>query len=292
MIAVWLSFVLLGLPMTLSCVYEACHESLSIYNFSHRSHNASHPKPDAKPEEKKTQEKSGLINEARFILQLPIVWSAELILIYALLMVLHPAWVSVPLHIYFLAVGTQTLYSYLKAKSATYRAESNRQVAVRLFSGVVTAATALCYVVYLVNDGKESKSDSNNHLFWWQRHLYWVSNDAIGYTLLIKLVATIQVGKFRLIALLFAAMICYDCFFVFGSDVMVTVATKVENPMKFVFPSDLSQVLTAQASSQNFSIIGFGDVFIPAILASLALRMDFIRSFNSVKQEFATKNGI
>ena len=36
MITVWISFVLIGLPLTLSCIYEASHESLSIYNFSHR----------------------------------------------------------------------------------------------------------------------------------------------------------------------------------------------------------------------------------------------------------------
>lgn len=84
-------------------------------------------------------------------------------------------------------------------------------------------------------------------------------------------------------ALLYAAMIFYDCFFVFASDIMVTVATKVENPMKFVFPSDLFQLLASPATRQNFSIIGFGDIFIPAMLASLALRIDFIRSFTSIK---------
>lgn len=70
-------------------------------------------------------------------------------------------------------------------------------------------------------------------------------NDAIGYTLMIKLVSSVQIGKFPLVALLFAAMILYDCFFVFASDVMVTVATKIENPMKFIFPRDLMQTLTA-----------------------------------------------
>ena len=58
--------------------------------------------------------------------------------------------------------------------------------------------------------------------------------------MLIKLISSIQISKFYLIALLYALMLVYDCFFVFGSDVMVTVATTVENPMKFVFPSDLS----------------------------------------------------
>ena len=74
----------------------------------------------------------------------------------------------------------------------------------------------------------------------WQEQLYWISNDAIGYTLLIKLVSSVQIGKFHLVMLLYTAMIFYDCFFVFASDIMVTVATQIENPMKFLIPSDLA----------------------------------------------------
>ena len=48
-------------------------------------------------------------------------------------------------------------------------------------------------------------------------------------------------------------MIVYDCVFVFASDVMVTVATKIDNPMKFIFPSDLAQLihLTVDYSSST-----------------------------------------
>lgn len=124
--------------------------------------------------------------------------------------------------------------------------------------------------------------------FFWQKQLYWVSNDVIGYTLLIKLVSSVQIGRVPLVLLLYAAMIAYDCIFVFASDVMVKVATSIENPMKFIFPSDLFVAISTQqeihnninkASRQEFSMIGFGDIFIPALLASLALRMDFIRAF-------------
>ena len=73
---------------------------------------------------------------------------------------------------------------------------------------------------------------------------------------------------------------------------MVTVATKIENPMKFIFPSDLAKVISEPVAQQAFSMIGFGDIFIPALLASLALRIDFIRAFTSVKREMATNNGI
>ena len=87
-------------------------------------------------------------------------------------------------------------------------------------------------------------------------------------------------------------MIAYDCIFVFTFDVMVTVATKIDNPMKFIFPSDIFATLSNSVTSKEFSMIGFGDIFIPALLASLALRIDFIRAFAKVKREMTLNNGI
>ena len=89
----------MGLPLCLCCLHEACHESLTIYNFSSKNHSKA-----SKPEGKKTD--SGLINDARNILQLPLIWSVELMIFYVLLLLMNPNWVSIPLHIYFLFVGT------------------------------------------------------------------------------------------------------------------------------------------------------------------------------------------
>ena len=44
-------------------------------------------------------------------------------------------------------------------------------------------------------------------------------------------------------------MIAYDCLFVFASDVMVKVATSIDNPMKFIFPSDLLLALSSPSGN-------------------------------------------
>ena len=49
---------------------------------------------------------------------------------------------------------------------------------------------------------------------------------------------------------------------------MVTVATRIDNPMKFIMPDN-----------NKYSILGYGDIFIPALLLSIALRIDFIEAF-------------
>lgn len=114
----------------------------------------------------------------------------------------------------------------MKAKLAHYSSrkrvaneENNTELMVKGFAALITAVIALCYVLHLVNADVKASS------FFWQRQLYWVSNDTIGYTLLIKLVSSVQIGKFSLVVLLYVSMIIYDCVFVFASDVMVTVAT-------------------------------------------------------------------
>lgn len=43
------------------------------------------------------------------------------------------------------------------------------------------------------------------------------------------------VGNFKLILLVFAGLLAYDVYFVFHSDVMMTVATGVELPIKLLF---------------------------------------------------------
>lgn len=66
----------------------------------------------------------------------------------------------------------------------------------------------------------------------------------------------------------------YDIFFVFGTDVMVTVATSIDAPIKLQFPKDLS------TDPPKYSILGLGDIVIPGIFVSLCLRFDFLKTLN------------
>ena len=87
MLSTWISFVLVGLPLSLCCLNEACHESLTIYNFSQKS-NSSRKTATSTEKDSSVSESSGLINDARYILQLPLMWSMELIILYVLLLLI------------------------------------------------------------------------------------------------------------------------------------------------------------------------------------------------------------
>ena len=61
-----------------------------------------------------------------------------------------------------------------------------------------------------------------------------------------------------------------DIFWVFGTDVMMTVATKVEAPVKFIYtapPSDTPK-------PYPFSVLGLGDVVIPGLFVRLTQNID------------------
>lgn len=61
-----------------------------------------------------------------------------------------------------------------------------------------------------------------------------------------------------------------DIFWVFGNDVMMTVATKVEAPVKFIYtapPSDTPK-------PYPFSVLGLGDVVIPGLFVRLTQNID------------------
>ena len=166
----------------------------------------------------------------------------------------------------------------MKAKLALYATNEISPSAQRVIAGIIVTFTVLSYLMhYMVSTGVV------------QSNLYWLSNNAIGYTLLIKLISSIQIGKVHLVLLLYAFMVLYDCFFVFGSEVMVTVATRIDNPMKFIIPDNiLSNMFLALYSNVSYSMLGYGDIFIPSLILSIALRIDFIETFQTVKAELTS----
>lgn len=66
----------------------------------------------------------------------------------------------------------------------------------------------------------------------------------------------------------------YDIFFVFGTDVMLTVAKSVDAPIKLLFPKDWS------ATPPEFSLLGLGDIVLPGVFIALCLRYDILKSLD------------
>lgn len=71
-------------------------------------------------------------------------------------------------------------------------------------------------------------------------------------------------------------------FWVFGTDVMVTVAKSFDAPIKVVWPKELMTILAEKglegllsAEGLKFTMLGLGDIVIPGIFVALCLRFDY-----------------
>ncbi len=105
----------------------------------------------------------------------------------------------------------------------------------------------------------------------------WIYNNLLAIVFCVHALQFIFLGNFKTGALLLTLLFFYDIFFVFGTDVMLTVAKNVDAPIKLQFPRDLS------ASPPQYSILGLGDIVIPGIFMSLCLRFDVLKHLSKQK---------
>jgi len=103
---------------------------------------------------------------------------------------------------------------------------------------------------------------------------YWVANNILAIAFTIHCIENWLVGNIRFIALIFGGLVLYDVYFVFASDVMMTVAKSVELPIKILFP----------AGNGQFALLGLGDIVIPGLLCSMCIRYDYIQAFKRGKE--------
>jgi len=82
----------------------------------------------------------------------------------------------------------------------------------------------------------------------------------------------LKIDSFKTGSILLSGLFFYDVWWVFGTKVMVSVATSLDLPMKILWPK------SATFSMVNGTMmLGLGDIVIPGIFISLALRYDHFR---------------
>lgn len=96
----------------------------------------------------------------------------------------------------------------------------------------------------------------------------WMMNNIFGIAFSITGIKAISLPNFKIGFILLWGLFFYDIFWVYGTDVMVSVAKAVDAPIKLLFPRDLSIV------PPKFSMLGLGDIVIPGIFVGLSLKYD------------------
>jgi minor histocompatibility antigen H13 len=100
----------------------------------------------------------------------------------------------------------------------------------------------------------------------------WVMNNVLGICFCLKGIEKFSLGTYKIGAILLVGLFFYDIFWVFGTEVMVTVAKSLDGPIKILFPRTL--VPDAVTGKIELSLLGLGDIVIPGFFLSLLLRFD------------------
>jgi len=94
----------------------------------------------------------------------------------------------------------------------------------------------------------------------------------------------IKIDTFKTGCILLSGLFFYDIWWVFGTEVMIKVATTLDIPIKLLWPKSL-----VFSDANGFAMLGLGDVVIPGIFISLALRYDHYHFCHSSPQRPFTK---
>lgn len=106
---------------------------------------------------------------------------------------------------------------------------------------------------------------------WYLLKKHWIANNMFGLAFAVNGVELLHLNNIVTGCILLSGLFFYDIFWVFGTNVMVTVAMSFEAPIKLVFPQDL---ITNGLNASNFAMLGLGDIVIPGIFIALLLRFD------------------
>lgn len=102
---------------------------------------------------------------------------------------------------------------------------------------------------------------------------HWALNNIFAILFTLVALKSLSLSSTKTGLFLLWALFFYDIFWVYGTDVMVTVAKNLDIPIKIVFP-----YLNAEGDFKT-SMVGLGDLVIPGIFVSLCLKFDFDQAF-------------
>jgi len=109
------------------------------------------------------------------------------------------------------------------------------------------------------------------------------SNNYIATAIALATLGQIALESYVAGAYLLIGLFFYDALSVFKSDTMMTVATKIEAPVKFLFAGT---ALPVDGGKYPFGVLGLGDIVIPGIFIAMLREFDVERWWNKKYDEY------
>ncbi|CAF2079931.1 unnamed protein product [Rotaria magnacalcarata] len=258
------SFLLLA---ALLCVYFGSYRSVTRKN-----------------KQKKSGEKLDVLT-AKDAAIFPFIASGFLFGIYLVILFVSKEYISFVLNIYFFLIGIVALYRAIEPVFAKIRLPLLNKLRERQFhinltenkpSDTAENESGLMHIDFkfdLVDVGV---------LFlcvlvgvWYLLKRHWIANNIFGIAFSINAIEILHFNKVLNGVVLLSGLFVYDIFWVFGTNVMVTVAKSFDAPIKLLFPLDLIE--NGLFAANKFAMLGLGDIVIPGAFIALLLRYDMSR---------------
>ncbi|KAM5530983.1 hypothetical protein V8D89_015365 [Ganoderma adspersum] len=97
--------------------------------------------------------------------------------------------------------------------------------------------------------------------------------DILGLSFSHNALSLLKLDSFKTGVVLLSGLFVYDIWWVFGTEVMVKVATTLDVPIKLLWPKSL-----LFSGERGFTMLGLGDIVIPGMFVATALRYDYYRA--------------
>jgi len=114
---------------------------------------------------------------------------------------------------------------------------------------------------------------------WYLLKRHWIANNIFGIAFSINAIEILHFNKVLNGCVLLGGLFIYDIFWVFGTNVMITVAKSFDAPIKLIFPQDLIE--NGIFAANKFAMLGLGDIVVPGAFIALMLRYDMTRRASS-----------
>ena len=94
----------------------------------------------------------------------------------------------------------------------------------------------------------------------------WIASNVFGLCFSINAIQLLSLDSFKTGMIMLSGLFFYDIFWVFGTEVMVSVAKNFDAPIKVIWPRNIiGFVLDAANEEHNFTMLGLGDIVIPGM---------------------------
>jgi len=258
--AFWALSYVVVIPPALSLIIQS---TAIVYIGSHRSLTLLVKEADGGAKAGDTEVLS--MNDAY---KFPIVGSCSLLGLYVAFKYCDKDTVNLVLSLYFSVVGVFALTGSFSAFASQYITSEKKYGFKKTFPLIgevdmlCTPAEIFCLIL----------STIFSVVYFQTKH--YMMNNIFGICFCIQSIERISIGSYKTGAMLLVGLFFYDIFWVFGTDVMVTVAKSFDGPIKLLFPA----VLPTLTEKGQFNLLGLGDIVIPGLFIALLLRFDAVRA--------------